>query len=94
MHHDVIFKATSFFIFSNHIRVRPWTINFLIIESLFLSFKTWSKEICSMKLKEKLPDCQNFCPLKVNKTEGNIHSLFNNVSRCQHLSAKKFLLPV
>lgn len=40
----------------------------------------------SFKLKEVLFDCLN--SLKVDKTEGKMHSLFNYVFRGQHLSAK------
>lgn len=66
-------------------------MKYLINELLCFSFKTWSKQMWSFKLKEMLFACLN--SLKVDKTEGNTHSLLNSVSRGQHLSAKQFLLP-
>lgn len=66
-------------------------MNYLIIELFCFSLKTWSKQMCSLKLEEVLFDSLN--SLKVDKMEGNTHSLFNSVSRGQHLSAKTFLLP-
>lgn len=66
-------------------------MNYLIIELLCFSFKTWSKQMWSFKLKEVLFDCLD--SLRVDKMEGNTHSFFSNVSRGLHLFAKKFLLP-
>lgn len=48
--------------------VCPWAISYLIIEVLCFSFKTWSKEICSLKLEEKLSDYQKLCPLHLDTT--------------------------
>lgn len=68
-----------------HIILCSRNINCLIIELCFSS-KTWFRQIWYTKLKEELPDCENLSPFKMDKTEGNIHSLYNNVFRSQHLS--------